>query len=226
MIRALPLCLLLAAPVAAQETFTLPQGCDAYLTVQKRDCTVTHHFTCEGDPEGHQSRVDLTEEGLVYAGTIDAETQWISSFHAYTGHSEVLEQSPVDPANMTELMRTGTDTYDFRTLSDERGITRYAGQDRLTGEVVVIDGVALHRTEFQITAYAPGGTPLWSSEGREFISEDFRMFLSGQSIVTAGGESWESDGTPVEFVFPDEPGFLSAAPKHGCGVMMSLLELD
>ena len=224
--RVLPVLLILAAPVAAQETFSLPQGCDAYLTTQKRDCTVTHHFYCAGDPDGHQRRVDLTEEGLVYAGTIDAETQWIQSFHALAGHIENLEPGPADPANMTELMTTGLDTYDFRTFSRERGTTRYVGQDRLTGEVVVIDGVALHRTEFQITAYTPDGSVLWQSEGREFVSEDYRMFLSGQSDVTAGGESWQNDGTPVEFVFPDEPGFLSAEPKHGCGLMMSLLEIE
>ncbi len=223
MIRHLSL-LLLAAPAAAQDTFNLPQGCEAYLTIQARDCSVSHHFTCEGDPEGHQRRVDLTEEGMVYAGAIDRETQWIESFHVLSGHSERLESSPADRASMTELIATGTDTYDFQTLSAEIGPTRYAGQDRLTGETVTIDGVDLRQTEYEITATTPDGTFLWSSEGREYISDEFRMFISGTGTTTTSDETWESDGTPVEFIFPGEPGFLSSQPKHGCGVMMSRFE--
>jgi hypothetical protein len=55
LILALSLPVTLARPAAAQ-TFAVPQGCDAYLTVQKRGCTVTHHFTCTADPAGHQRR--------------------------------------------------------------------------------------------------------------------------------------------------------------------------
>lgn len=222
MIRALPL-VLIAAPALAQETFSLPAGCTGYLTVQMRSCVVSHHFTCANDPEGWQRRVDLTEDGLTYAGAIDAETQWMESFHVSSGHSERLEASPADPANMTGLMAEGVDTYDFRTLSDEIGVTRYKGQDRLTGAVVTIDGVTLHQTEYEITASLPDGTFLWSSEGREYISQEFRMFLSGTGTVTTPDETWDVDDTPVEFIFPGEEGFLSANPKHGCGVMMSSL---
>lgn len=220
MIRLL-LLLLLATPVAAQESFALPVGCEAFVTVQSRDCIVSHHFICEGDPAGQQRRVDLGEDGLLYAGLIDAETQWIESFHVRSGHSERLEDSPSDRASFTELFAYGIDTYDFRTLSDEIGPTRYRGQDRLTGEVVQIDGVTLYRTEYQITAMTDDGVVLWSSEGSEFISEDFRMFLSGVGTVTTPDESWEVDDSPVEFIFPGEAGFLSPNPKHGCGVMMS-----
>ena len=34
------------------QTFSLPGGCTAYLTVQMSSCTVSHHFTCDGDPAG------------------------------------------------------------------------------------------------------------------------------------------------------------------------------
>ncbi len=220
MIRVLPL-LLLAAPAAAQDTFALPAGCEAYVTVQSRDCIVSHHFMCEGDPEGLQRRVDLSEDGMVYAGAIDAETQWIESFHVVSGHSERLEDSPTDRASFSELFANGIDTYDFRTLSDEIGPTRYRGQDRLTGEMVQIDGVTLHRTEYRITVTTDDGVVLWSSEGSEFVSEGFRMFLSGTGTVTTPDETWDVDDSPVEFIFPGEAGFLSPNPKHGCGVMMS-----
>lgn len=224
MIRALPF-LLLAMPAAAQEeVFSLPAGCEAWLTVHGADCSVDHHFSCVGDPEGHKQRVSLDEGGMTFLGTTDFQTQWISSFHPLSGHTEVLEQSPVDPANLTELIETGMDSYDFKTLSPELGTTRYVGFDRLTGNRMTIDDVSIAETEFSITAYDAAGNEIWSSEGREFISERWRMFLSGNSTVTSSSGSFERDGRPVEFIFPGEPGFLSANPKHGCGVVMSSLE--
>lgn len=214
-----------ATPVVAQDRFTLPEGCDAYVTIQSRECTVSHHFICAGDPEGHQRRVDLGEEGVLYTGMIDAETQWISSWFPNTAHGEVLEDSPADPASFSELLAAGEDTYDFRTLSDEIGPTRYVGRDALTGVTEVIDGVTLRQTEFSIVAYGPDGAEEWRSSGNEWISEDFRMFLSGISTITTPDETWDSDESPVEFIFPGEPGFLSANPKYDCGLMMSKLEI-
>jgi hypothetical protein len=221
----LPLIILVPVESAAQSqsapTFALPTGCTAYVTVQMKSCSVSHHFTCEGDPEGLQRRVDLGEEGVSYFGAIDAETQWIESFHMFTGHSERLEDDPVDRASFTELTTNGADSYDFQTLSDEIGTTRYVGQDTLTGQTVTIDGVTLDETEYNITAYDSGGGMIWQSRGREYISREWRMFLSGQSTITTPDDEFDTDDSPMEFVFPDEPGFLAARPKFGCGSVMS-----
>ncbi len=214
----------LAAPATAQDgpaTFQLPQGCDAYLTVQGASCRVDHHFTCAADPEGMQRRVSIDERGLTYAGQIDSETQWIESFHILTGHSERLESNPVEPASLSDLIEKGIDDYDFRTLSDQIGTTRYVGQDTLTGRQVTIDGVTLDETTYDITAYDPAGNVIWQSQGNEFISRNWRMFLSGTGTTTIGGETFEKDDRPVEFIYPSEPGFLSSRPKHGCGVAIS-----
>lgn len=217
-------CLLLAAPVAAQdtpETFSLPAGCDAFLTVQSQDCSVDHHFVCEGDPEGHQQRVSLTERGLTYLGSINNEAQWVGSFHPFTGHSERLNPVANDPASFSELIEKGVDTFDFETLSDEIGTTRYVGQDTLTGRTVTIDDVTLEETAYEIRALAPDGTELWRSEGNEFVSRTWRMFLAGTGTVTTPTDSFDKDDSPVEFIFPGEAGFLSANPKHGCGMVLS-----
>ncbi|KAA9006688.1 hypothetical protein [Histidinibacterium aquaticum] len=215
---------LLAAPAGAQ-SFSLPQGCDAFLTVQSRSCTVGHHFVCEGDPEGLQRRAVLGEDGLEFVGAIDAETQWIESHFMTSGHSERLEEAPRDPASFTELLETGEDTYDFRTISPEIGETRYVGRDGLTGVTETIDGVTLQQTEYSIVVYGPGGEEEWRASGNEWISTDFRMFLSGTSTITTPDDEWESDESPVEFIFPGEPGFLSSNPKYDCGAMMSKLEI-
>lgn len=214
----------LAGPAAAQSgptTFSLPAGCTAYLTVQSESCSVEHHFTCEGDAAGHQRRVALDEQGLTYVGEIDAETQWIASFHPLSGHSEQLEANPAEPASLSDLIATGVDDYDFRTISDEIGTTRYVGQDTLTGRQITIDGVTLDETTYDITAFDSAGNELWSSKGREFVSRDWRMFLSGAGTVTTPDGTFENSNRPVEFIFPNEPGFLSARPKHGCGVAIS-----
>ncbi len=215
--------LAISSPAAAQQTdkFRLPAGCDAYLTVQDRSCSVDHHFRCDTDPSGHQRRVSFDEEGMTYLGMIDAETQWIQSFHARAGSTERLAPAPNDPASFSQLIATGRDDYDFVTLSDKYGPTHFKGTDTLTGRDVEIDGVVLQETAFQITATTPDGTVLWTSQGNEFISRDWQMFVSGTGTTTTPTDSFEKDDTPVEFIYPGEPGFLSTRPKHGCGVMLS-----
>ena len=212
---------LTASPALAADTFALPQGCDAFVTIQSRSCSVDHHFTCAGDPEGVKRRVSLNEDGLTYVGSTDSEAQWLASYYPFTGHSERLEDSPADPASLGELLIKGVDTYDFTTLSDEIGATRYVGEDRLTGKIITIDDVALQQTEYNITAFGPDGSELWSSSGNEFVNAEWRSFIGGTGTVTLPDDSFDKDDRPVEFIFPGEPGFLSANPKFDCGAVLS-----
>ncbi len=213
--------LMLPCAALAQGGFSLPAGCTAYVTVQKADCSVSHLFRCEADPEGYQRRVDLNETGLAYLGVIDSETQWIESFHAADSYTTYLAPGAADPASLTELMATGRDGLDFQTVSDLFGLTRYAGEDRLTGETVVIDGVSLQRTAFNMTVFDQAGQAIWEIEGNEFIHPEWRTFLSGTRTFTTPEEVVTEDGTPVEFIFPGEPGFLESKPRFGCAPVMS-----
>ena len=213
---------LTASPVVAQtQVFELPEGCNAYLTIQTEACSVDHIFTCEGDQEGYQRRVSIGEDGVSYIGQIDSETQWIESVHLFSGHREQLSDSVTDPASFSELVENGIDTYDFTTESEEIGQTRYVGQDSLTGRQVTIDGVTLDETQYNITAYDENGDVKWSSEGNEYISQRFRMFLAGSSTITTENGTFDNDDNPVEFIFEGETGFLSANPKFGCGETLS-----
>lgn len=218
---------LVASPAVAQApaTFALPDGCTAFVTVQSQSCEVDHHFTCTGDAPGMKRRVSLDEQGLTYVGQIDAEAQWIASFHVLAGINEALAPDPADPASLTGLLDTNRDSWDFRTQSAEVGETRYVGQDSLTGRQVTIDGVTLDETAFEMTAFDATGEELWSSSGNEFVSRDWRMFLSGTSTITTTGGTISNDSTPVEFMFPGDPGFLSASPKHGCGLAISSADI-
>lgn len=212
---------LLPGPLLAQVPFALPQGCTAFVTIQMAACTVSHAFTCADDPAGVKRRVDLDDTGVTYFGAIDAEAQWLESTHIRAARSEALAPDPADPMSFSELVETGVDNFDFITLSDEVGPTRYVGGDSLTGQTVVIDGVTLEQTRYSIRAIDASGAELWSSEGFEFINRDWRMFLSGVSTITVPEGSFDADDSPVEFIFPGEPGFLSPDPKHGCGAVLS-----
>lgn len=212
---------LVALPAGAQP-FSLPAGCDAYVTVQKRSCLVTHNFTCAGDPEGHQQRVDITDRGPVFVSRIDSEARWIESVTIASGRLSRLQEGEADPASFSELLETGRDSFDFFTMDSDGVRTRYRGHDAVVGAPVTIDGVTLLETEFVMRVEDASGTFLWETVGREFIHTEWRTFLSGtREVSSADGSSSTADNTPVEFVFPGEPGFLATQPKYGCGDMLS-----
>ena len=216
----LMLALLAAAPAAAQ-TFGLPQGCTAYVTIQKQSCEVTHQFRCAGDPAGQQRRVTLDATGPTSFGIIDDEAQWVETWRLPEDTVERLLPGAADPASLTTLFASGRDDVAFSTMTDDSYETRFTGFDRLTGKPVVIDGVTLDQTAFLVIASDPGGVELWRSEGHEYVSRDWRSFVSGVTTITTPTDSWQTDRTPVEFIFPGEPGFLSSVPRHGCGEVTS-----
>jgi len=218
--RAAIILCLVAMPSGAQ-TFSLPAGCEAYVTVQKRSCLVTHNFRCTGDPDGHQQRVDITDRGPIFVSRIDVEGRWIESYGILSGRLSRLS-AEADPASFTELLTEGRDNFDFFTSDSSGQRTRYVGYDGVTGAPVTIDGVTLVPTEFVMRVEDPGGTLLWETVGQEFVHSDWRTFLSGtREVRSADGSVSSVDNTPVEFVFPGEPGFLTTEPKYGCGDMLS-----
>ena len=98
-------------------------------------------------------------------------------------------------------------------------------EQRPHGISLARDGVTLDQTDYNITAYDSGGGVIWQSEGVEFISRDWRMFLSGKSTITTPEDSFETDDTPVEFIFPGEEGFLASQPKYDCDALTAELPL-
>ncbi len=212
---------LAAAPVVAQE-FSLPSGCEAYVTAQMRNCEVQHFFRCEGDAEGIQHRASFDETGMIYLNAINSEAEWVESFSPVSGVEESLVPGAADPASLTDLINDGVDSFDFKITSPQNGETRFVGFDMLTGQTVTIDGVTLDVTEYDITAYGEDGSMRWHGSGNEYISREWRRFLAGRSVYnTADGETLDTDEGPVEFAFPGETGFLTVNPKYGCGAILS-----
>lgn len=214
---------LLAAPAFAG-SFTPPEGCTAFMTVQSKGCRVSNHYTCEADPAGDQWRADYDQEGVYFLSRIDSEAQWVESIEIDPPSRQTLDPNPADPASFSDLLATGNDSYIFGLSKDTGDRTRVRGADRLTGKQVVIDGITLQQTEFNFTETDTSGNVLRRSRGNEYIHPEWRLFFSGPSQWDGGdGTYLPIDGSPVQFIFPGEPGFASTQPLFDCDAVMSSL---
>jgi hypothetical protein len=202
-------------------TWEAPAGCEAFMTVQSKACRVSHYYRCSADQPGDQWRVDLDQEGPFFYSKIDAEGQWLES---YDPVKQVLDPNPADAASMSELIGEGVDTWSF-SLSKEDGTgSRAEGYDRLTGQSVVIDGITLQETEVDFTEYDLSGNALRRSRGNEYVHPEWRLFFAGPGETDLGDGQWlPIDGSPVQFVFPGEDGFLSSQPLYDCDALTASL---
>jgi hypothetical protein len=229
MIRALlPLLPCLAIGVASPavaSSFTAPEGCTTFMTVQAKGCRVSNHYKCTADAPGDQWRTDFDQEGPFFMSRIDSEAQWVESYEIDPPVKQLLEPSPADPASFSELLATGNDNYIFGLSDDTGERTTVRGGDRLTGRQVVIDGITLQETEFNFTETDLSGNVLRRSRGNEYIHPEWRLFFSGPSQWDGGdGNYLPLDGSPVQFIFPGEPGFASTQPLFDCDAVMSSLQ--
>ncbi|MCK0095645.1 hypothetical protein MWU60_08695 [Yoonia sp. F2084L] len=204
--------LTLATPVVAQQSFAPPDGCEAKLTVQHKGCVMVNVWTCEADNPGDQWIALFGQVGLFSVQKVDAEFQWIESFKM--SGTERLITPAEDPASLTDLFSDQIDTWDF-TLETETGTERNVGFDMLTGETTVIDGETLLNTEFQGRTLDSDGNEIESSSGRQYVSEEHRIFLFGEAW-TADDPSQVTDMSPIDFIYPDEPGFFTDQPQYEC----------
>jgi len=217
------LTLTVAAPALAGP-FTPPEGCTTFMTVQSKQCRVSNHYTCTADRAGDQWRADFDQEGVFFLSRIDAEAQWVESIEIDPPSRQTLDANPADPASFSDLLATGNDSYIFGLSKDSGERTRVRGNDRLTGKQVVIDGITLQQTEFNFTETDTAGNILRRSRGNEYIHPEWRLFFSGPSQWDGGdGTYLPLDGSPVQFIFPGEPGFASTQPLFDCDAVMSFV---
>lgn len=202
---------------ATAQTFSVPEGCTGVVTVQQRGCLLVNVWQCAADPEGDKWIALFTENGPFSIQHVDREFQWLESFKA-SGNESLILPAP-DPSSMTELLENGIDTFEF-VIQKESGTERNVGFDALTGVEIEIDGEPLLQTEFEGRTLAEDGTEIDNGSGNQLVSVKHRMFFYGES--PAGPDSDELiDLSPVEFIYPDEPGFFASKPKFECGVIES-----
>lgn len=191
-----------------------PNGCTAVMTTQNRNCVLSNIYTCGADQPGESWRLMFDREGPLFLAKIDYEAQWLESYDVFPSRRDTLRLPATDPASLTELLATGIDSYDFIQTSGQE-VVRVVGYDRLTGDDVVIDGEPLLGTEFSVRQESTTRGDL-HAKGREFVSVKHRRFFSGRTTMTFDGETEEQDRTPIDFIYPGEPGFFSKTPLYEC----------
>lgn len=208
---------LVAGAVHAQEeplVFTPPPGCVGDLTIQQRSCEVMHIYNCAADAAGERWNIIFDEYGPRYMGKVDRETQWLESYDLFPTQRYVLIQPSDDPLNLTELMEAGTDSYDFQQRGRDE-VQRFVGYDRIVSESVVIDGETLLQTEFSMRRESTKEGD-FSMTGTEYIVPRLRHFISGTYRMNRDGAIEEWDLSPIDFIYPGEPGFFATTPLYEC----------
>lgn len=205
-------------------TYTPPQGCEGWMTVQSRACRVSNFYKCSGDPAGHQWRADFDQEGIYFQSRIDAEGQWVESVELPDMVRQTLDAGAADPASYSNLLRSGLDTFAFSLSKTDGSASRVRGQDALTGATVTIDGITLEQTRFDFTEADPMGSVLRRARGNEYVKRDWRVFFAGPGEADFGDGQWlPIDGSPMEFIFPGEPGYMATQPLFECDELMSMV---
>lgn len=223
----LALCLALPTPGLAG-SFSPPEGCTTFMTVQARQCRVSNHYKCSADTPGDQWRADFDQQGPFFLSRINGEAEWVESFDlGEVAVRQTLDPNPADRASFSELLASGTDTFAFTLSRDNGENTRVNGFDTLTGRSLTIDGITLQETQFEFTETDPSGVVLRQSRGNEYIHPEWRMFFAGPSQWNGGdGNFLPIDGSPVQFIFPGEPGFASTEPLFDCDPLMTRFAPD
>lgn len=221
----LTLLLALLPVTAAAGVFTPPEGCTLELTVQERSCSVAQHYTCAADPAGDRRVTYFGEGGQpTFESHVDAETRWLDSLDPQSGIEDRLEDGAEDDASLTTLVETGRDAFDFWTVGSDGQRLHHVGEDRLTGETVVIDGEPLERTAFRLTTTAEDGRTLITREGQQFISRRLRLFFGGvESASDWSGTVERLDTSPMRFIGPGQPGFGATEPQYDCQLLTASL---
>lgn len=208
------------AASAQTHRFALPAQCEAFLTVQSRECSVALFWRCKDTPKGEFTAATFGPNGMESAMRYSASYQWLDSIYTWDQSREVFTPPATDPIDSAELLNNGVDTYKFkmqRTAPGKSYVIRVSGADRLTGETTVIDGFTLDKLHTQLEIIAADGSVEYKSRGTQYYSRKLgQFFLGPETVFGADGEQTEYDGSPVDIILPGEPGFGNITPLFEC----------
>lgn len=212
--------LVVGAFPADSAVFVAPNGCHSFLTVQSRQCQVSHYYKCAHDPENEQWRADFGGDGALFVSHMNTEGEWLENVSVLPlNSSEKLLSNPRDAASISELLENGLDSFSFKMRQSDGRIVKIDGYDQLTGASIYIDGVTLLETLVEvIETDEQSGTVLRRLKGNEYIHPEWRLFFGGRTelYIGTGEQSLTIDAAPLNFIFPGESGFGATKPIYGC----------
>lgn len=204
---------------ALAKDFTPPEGCETFLTVQSKQCSVSILWRCDITPGSHWEAT-FGLDGLESVVSYSSSYQWLDAIYNWDSSREELAPPEADPIDFDALLETGIDTYDFIMNRSEPGASyslRAVGADQLTGRTVEIDGYPMEVVQTQLRLLREDGTEDYRAEGVQFLSRDMRLFFLGPDrVTTPDGGTTDYDGSPVDIIQPDEPGFGATTPIYEC----------
>lgn len=218
-LRALGLALVAAGPGLAGD-FAAPAGCESFVTVQNRACSVSVLWRCDGAPDGDFWEANFSADGLESVVSYDRDYQWLDAVYSWDQSREEFTPPAVDPISRDTLLATGIDTFDFsmrRVTPDRRYDIRVVGADMLTGKTTTIDGYELDEVRTRLEIIDDAGVTEYASQGVQYYSRDLGLFFTGaEEVFGPDGETSFWDDRPADIILPGEPGFGTTEPLYGC----------
>lgn len=215
-----PAIALLAASPAAAAGFDLPDGCDPFLTVQSRGCSVSLLWRCDVASEGDFAEASFGPDGLEALVSYSSSYQWLESIYTWNRSREEYLPPAADPIDVASLLDTGIDTYDFTMRRSEPEASydiRVTGADTLTGETTEIDGFTVDEVATRLEIIGEDGEPEYRSQGIQYFSRDLgHFFLGRETVYDENGQATDYDSTPLDIIRPGEAGFGATTPLYEC----------
>lgn len=225
---ALAAALPVVSPALAAD-FAPPEGCEVFLTVQSKQCSVSNLYRCDVAPKGSFWEAVFDGNGLASVTAYDQTYQWIDSRYVRDQAREVFTPPADDPININDLLSDGVDTFRFtlhRTAPGESRHITIVGADVLTDETVEIDGTSLSVVNTDIQILAEDGTVEYQARGQQYLNREMRLFFLGaENVIEADGSVTPYDNSPVDFIHPGEPGFGENVPLYECDDMKASYEV-
>lgn len=203
----------------AAEVFSPPEGCEAFLTVQSASCEVNILWRCDIAPDGDKWEAYFDRDGLQSIASYSSQYAWLDAVYMWDSSREEATGSPIDPISLAMLVLNDVDSYDFQMRrTDDSGTRnlRVVGTDTLTGEEQTIDGQLLQVARFEYDILEDDGALFYRSFGTQLFSPEMMVFFAAKGTSVSDDSTFEYDSTPVDFIFPGEPGFAGTTPLYGC----------
>jgi hypothetical protein len=237
--RRSPASLLAAAVVttlpAQAEVWTVPAGCQIFLTVQSKECRVSNYYRCAGEPQGYRWQADFDPEGLKLLTQIDAETVPVKISDPRAGTEWVMDPTSAMRPDLDALLNQRVAMADYRmverggTVALMRGFRQQVPNSDEAGAppaIVTIDGVTLQSVIFNLDRSGSDGVVNSVRMGTEYLNAEWQLVFSGpeqRSKPDDVSAFTDSDDSPVDFIFPGEPEFGTTRPTEDCELLLTQL---